>query len=100
VPTRTDIALVDAGGRLTVINTTGADPGRTVLGQVWRTSLDGVAVGDVVVLAGSTPDGIRLRVVASLGANDAVTAGIRIALASGETARGIRPGHSHGRLDA
>jgi hypothetical protein len=58
------------------------------------------AVGDVVVLAGSTPDGIRLRVVASLGADDAVTAGIRIALASGDDRSRDSSWHSHGRLDA
>jgi len=57
VPTRTDIALVDASGRLSVINTTGLDPGASVVDQVSAAALDGVEAGDIVVLAGSTPDG-------------------------------------------
>ena len=56
VPTRTDIAIVDASGDLTVINATAGHPGATVVDAVTSASLDGVAVGDVLVLAGSTPD--------------------------------------------
>jgi fructose-1-phosphate kinase PfkB-like protein len=57
VPTRTDIALVDRSGRLSVINTTGPDPGAGLVAQVSAAALDGVGAGDIVVLAGSTPDG-------------------------------------------
>ena len=57
VPTRTDIAIVDGSGRLTVINGTAADPGRDVVGAVVALTVDRLVDGDVVVLAGSTPDG-------------------------------------------
>jgi fructose-1-phosphate kinase PfkB-like protein len=57
VATRTDIAIVDATGRLTVINGTTADPGPDAIDAVVDRTLDGLADGDVVVLSGSTPDG-------------------------------------------
>jgi 1-phosphofructokinase len=57
VPTRTDIALVDRDGRLTVINSTAPAPGASVLDEVVAAAVDGLRDGDVVVLAGSTPDG-------------------------------------------
>ncbi|HET9085222.1 MAG TPA: PfkB family carbohydrate kinase [Candidatus Limnocylindrales bacterium] len=56
VATRTDIAIVDGGGRLTVINGTAADPGPDVIDAVVDRTLDGLAERDVVVLSGSTPD--------------------------------------------
>ena len=57
VPTRTDVAVVDSRGQLTVINGTSADPGREAVGEVVAASLDGLGPDDVLVLAGSTPDG-------------------------------------------
>jgi fructose-1-phosphate kinase PfkB-like protein len=57
VPSRTDVALVDASGRLTVINATGADPGTAVVEDVIAASLDRLEADDVLTLAGSTPDG-------------------------------------------
>jgi 1-phosphofructokinase len=57
VPTRTDIALVEAHGRLTVINATAPDPGTAVVEAMIGATLDGIAPDDVVVLAGSTPEG-------------------------------------------
>jgi 1-phosphofructokinase len=57
VRTRTDIAIVDAEGRLTVINGTATDPGAAVVDAVVARSVDGLVEGDVLVLSGSTPDG-------------------------------------------
>ena len=57
VSTRTDIAIIDDGGRLTVINGTAADPGPDVVDAVIAGSVEGLAAGDVLVLAGSSPDG-------------------------------------------
>ena len=57
VPTRTDIAIVDARGRLTVINGTAADPGADVIDAVIARSVEVLTAGDVLVLSGSTPDG-------------------------------------------
>ena len=57
VPTRTDVAVVDRLGRPTVINGTSADPGRQAVGEVVAASLHGLGPDDVLVLAGSTPDG-------------------------------------------
>lgn len=57
VPTRTDVAIVDGRGRLTVINGTARDPGPEAVDAVVARSLDGLVEGDVLVLAGSTPDG-------------------------------------------
>jgi fructose-1-phosphate kinase PfkB-like protein len=56
-PSRTDIAIVDAAGRLTVINGTAADPGPAVVEAVSAALLDGPGMVDLLVLAGSTPDG-------------------------------------------
>ena len=57
VLTRTDIALVEADGRLTVINATASHPGTTVVEAIVTSALYGIGAGDVVVLAGSTPHG-------------------------------------------
>ena len=57
VPTRTDVAVVDSRGQLTVINGTSADPGRDRVGEVVAASLNGLGPDDVLVMAGSTPDG-------------------------------------------
>ena len=61
VPTRTDLAVVDARGGLTVINGTASDPGPAAMETVTAASLEGLGDGDrdVLVLAGSTPDGTR-----------------------------------------
>jgi 1-phosphofructokinase len=84
VPTRTDIALVDGDGRLTVINTTAADPGATIVDAVVSAAVDSVGQGDVVVLAGSTPDGMgEPHTAISLGA--AARRGRVIVDASGAT---------------
>ncbi len=57
VPTRTDVAIVDGHGRLTVINGTAPDPGPEAVDAVVARSLEGLVEGCVLVLAGSTPDG-------------------------------------------
>ena len=71
VSTRTDIAIIDDDGRLTVINATAADPGPDVVDAVMAKTVDGLAAGDVLVLAGSTPDGTgRAHVAMSVAARD------------------------------
>ncbi|MFL5687086.1 MAG: PfkB family carbohydrate kinase [Chloroflexota bacterium] len=88
VPTRTDIALVEGSGRLTVINATGADPGRDVVDRVISGALDGLAFGDVLVLGGSTPD--NTAAAHADIARGAVSHGVRVVVdASGPTLTGL-----------
>ena len=54
-----------------MINATAADPGLDVVDAVMAKTVDDLAVGDVLVLAGSTPDGTgRAHVAMSLAARD------------------------------
>jgi len=57
VTTRTDIAIVDGTGAVTVVNGTSEYPGEDALGQVVARTLEGIGHGDVLVLAGSSPAG-------------------------------------------
>lgn len=57
VPSRTDVALVEAHGTLTVLNSRAADPGREAIDAVLEMALRSLTSDDIVVLAGSLPDG-------------------------------------------
>jgi fructose-1-phosphate kinase PfkB-like protein len=57
VPSRTDVAIVDREGALTVLNDTAADPGAAMVEAVIAATLDALSPGDVLVLAGSAPNG-------------------------------------------
>jgi len=63
---RTDIAMVDDRGGLTVVNGMAGDPGERATRNLISATLDGLARGDVLVLAGSTPPG-TMQVYAELG---------------------------------
>jgi fructose-1-phosphate kinase PfkB-like protein len=58
VASRTDVAVVDREGTLTVINDTARDPGAAAIEAVVEATLDALKPGDVLVLAGSAPQGV------------------------------------------
>jgi len=53
---RTDVTIVDRAGHATVFNEAASDPGREVTDAVVAETLDRLADGDTLVLAGSAPD--------------------------------------------
>jgi 1-phosphofructokinase len=83
VPSRTDVAIVDRRGEVTVLNARAADPGRAAIGAVLENMLAGLGSGDVVVLSGSLPAGADGTIAQAITAARQV--GARVALdASGE----------------
>lgn len=58
--TRTDLAVVDGRGRLTVVNGTSTDVEAGALSDAMHATWDRIAAGDVIVLAGSLPPTARL----------------------------------------
>jgi fructose-1-phosphate kinase PfkB-like protein len=57
VPSRTDVAIVEGSGSVTVLNDTAADPGTARIDAVVEATLAALRPGDVLVLAGTTPNG-------------------------------------------
>ncbi len=86
VPSRSDLAIVERGGRLTVVNGRAADPGATARRQFEDACRAHVRSGDVLVLAGSAPPGATALIGRLAGAGR--SAGARVVVdASGRCLR-------------
>jgi fructose-1-phosphate kinase PfkB-like protein len=57
VPSRTDVAIVEGSGSVTVLNDTAGDPGTARIDAVVEATLAALRPEDVLVLAGTTPNG-------------------------------------------
>jgi fructose-1-phosphate kinase PfkB-like protein len=78
VPSRTDVAIVDASASLTVLNARAADPGRAAIDAVMAGALGGLWKGDLLILSGSLPVGGEGAIARSIEA--AHHLGARVAL--------------------
>jgi fructose-1-phosphate kinase PfkB-like protein len=68
VESRTDVAIVDSEGNLTVLNSRAADPGQGAIEAVLMATLGGLRDGDLLVLSGSLPLGAEGAIARSIEA--------------------------------